>query len=126
MPPRSSAAPIELQMPIERAARNHQLSISDSGTRLSTDQTIDKILSHYRSSKTRLDPLAESHRLIRGGGPTEVKRLLQTLPLVWVDHAIASVYSVLMDGDRRKRLGAYFTPPPLVVRIPVNMISHSG
>jgi adenine-specific DNA-methyltransferase len=52
--------------------------------------------------------------LIRGDGPVEVTSLLQTLPSAWADHAIASVYSVLMNGDRRKRLGAYFTPPPLV------------
>src|SRR5262249_49084914 len=75
---------------------------------------IEKILCKYRNSKTRLDPLTESLRLIRGEGPAEVMPFLQTLPSAWADHAITSVYSVLMDGGQRKRLGAYFTPPPLV------------
>lgn len=81
---------------------------------LSAPQTIEKILSYYRNAKPRPEPLTESRRLLRGEGPAEIKALLKKLPPSWADHAIASVYSALMQRRRRKRLGAYFTPPHLV------------
>lgn len=52
--------------------------------------------------------------LVNRKGPEEILSLLTQLPPAWSDHAIASVYAVLMPGDQRKRLGAYFTPPHLV------------
>lgn len=114
MPPLSFVVSIESKTPIERAATNRQVPPGDSSTQFSTGQTVDKILSYYRNRKTRPDPLTECLRLIGGDAPMEVMLLLETLPSAWADHAIASVYSVLMDGNRRKQIGAYFTPPPLV------------
>jgi adenine-specific DNA-methyltransferase len=60
------------------------------------------------------EALREALELVKGRGPVEVRDLLARLTPPWADHAIASVYAVLMPGDQRKRLGAYFTPPHLV------------
>lgn len=60
------------------------------------------------------EALREALELVNGRGPVEVRALLARLTPPWADHAIASVYAVLMPGDQRKRLGAYFTPPHLV------------
>lgn len=60
------------------------------------------------------DPLVLCLQLIQGGGPQVAQDALATLSPAWRDHAIASVYAVLMPEGRRKRLGAYFTPPHLV------------
>lgn len=115
MPPRSSASRrVVLQTSANKEVQKDGTRLTDSLIRLSPGQIIDRMLSNYQGEKTRLDPLTESLRLIRGDGPTEVALLLERLPSAWADHAIASIYSVLMDRDRRKGLGVYFTPPPLV------------
>ena len=75
---------------------------------------VERILGIYQKKKTRPSPLSESLRLVRGKGPTEVTKLLETLPPEWADHAIANIYALLMSAERRKQLGAYFTPPHLV------------
>lgn len=80
--------------------------------RRSPQATIGKILAAYRGK--RLGPLAECRRLLNRVGRADLIQLLDELPSVWADHAIASVYALLMSHRRRKRLGAYFTPPPLV------------
>jgi adenine-specific DNA-methyltransferase len=59
--------------------------------------------------------------LVKGEGPEKILSLLTQLPPAWSDHAIASVYAVLMPGDQRKRLGAYFTPPHLVGHLLLRM-----
>jgi adenine-specific DNA-methyltransferase len=46
------------------------------------------------------------------------------MPTEWADHAIACVYAVLMPHDRRKALGAYFTPPHLVDHLLRRMSAH--
>ncbi|HVV52252.1 MAG TPA: N-6 DNA methylase [Polyangia bacterium] len=43
-----------------------------------------------------------------------MQELLAQLEPPWADHAIASVYAVLMSPRKRKELGVYFTPPHLV------------
>lgn len=44
----------------------------------------------------------------------DVNILLEGLEPEWTDYAAASVYAALMGSERRKKLGAYFTPPGLV------------
>ncbi len=53
-------------------------------------------------------------RLIAGKGPRDLQALLDQLDGPWFDYAVASIYSLLLPPERRKRLGAYFTPPHLV------------
>lgn len=60
------------------------------------------------------EPLEEALALVNGRGPHESAVLLASLSPGWRDHAIACVYAVLMPRERRKQLGAYFTPPHLV------------
>jgi adenine-specific DNA-methyltransferase len=59
-------------------------------------------------------PLKEAIALVKGRGPRESLAILASLSPGWRDHAITCVYAVLMPSERRKRLGAYFTPPHLV------------
>lgn len=75
---------------------------------------IKTILSAYRARAGASDALGQCLSLIAGIGPTAVVEALRKLSPPWRDHAIASVYAVLMPGERRRRLGAYFTPPHLV------------
>ncbi|HEY9235907.1 MAG TPA: N-6 DNA methylase [Phenylobacterium sp.] len=74
---------------------------------------IKTILSTVKPSAPS-DPLALCLQLIQGTGPKLAQDALATLSPAWRDHAIASAYAVLMPEGRRKRLGAYFTPPHLV------------
>lgn len=73
-----------------------------------------KIFAFYRAPGRRATSASECLRLVAGNGPRQVERLLAQLPPAWADHAIASVYALHMRSDRRKRLGAYFTPPHVV------------
>ncbi|SRR5579862_459285 len=75
---------------------------------------LEAILANYRTGRAASDRLKRCLRLIDGAGPAHVIRLLDALPPAWADHAIASIYALLMPKKRRKRLGAYFTPPHLV------------
>jgi adenine-specific DNA-methyltransferase len=75
---------------------------------------IKEILSEIRGSPSPADPLRVCLDLLGGRGPSAVTERLIRLSPAWRDHAIASIYAVLMPSDRRKRLGAYFTPPHLV------------
>lgn len=82
-----------------------------------TGPIIKAILSNYRPYATRSDALERCLDLIAGKGPATVIDALAKLSPAWRDHAIASVYAVLMPRDRRKQLGAYFTPPHLVTHL---------
>ena len=77
-------------------------------------QTVEEILARYRRMQGSPNPLSRTLGLIRGKGPAKIRKLLETLPPAWADHAVASIYALLMSGERRKQLGAYFTPPHLV------------
>jgi len=75
---------------------------------------IKEIMRRYRPKAGSIDALGVCLDLIEGRGEAEVIASLRRLAPAWRDHAIACVYAILMPGDRRKRLGAYFTPPHLV------------
>lgn len=75
---------------------------------------VERVMAHYRDLSGRLVPATECLRLTSGKGPPQVLEVLAQLAPPWADHAIASVYAVLMPRQRRKRLGVYFTPPHLV------------
>src|SRR5690606_13488225 len=73
---------------------------------------VRRVLSASRSGKEA--PLALCKRLIAGKAHKSLSADLERLSPAWRDHAIACVYAALMPPTRRKRLGAYFTPPHLV------------
>ncbi len=84
---------------------------------------VASICSYYRRQ-----PIVDSRAaltsclaLVKGKGPEKILSLLTQLPPAWSDHAIASVYAILMPEDQRKRLGAYFTPPHLVGHLLLRM-----
>lgn len=82
---------------------------------------VAQVLNYYRKSK--IDPLRTCLRLVEGRGAASVVTQLALLPVEWQDYAIACVYSVLISARRRKRLGAYFTPPHLVAHLLARMQS---
>jgi adenine-specific DNA-methyltransferase len=63
---------------------------------------------------TKGDPYSVCARLIAGKARKAIRDDLSRLTPAWRDHAIACVYAALMPRSRRKKLGAYFTPPHLV------------
>jgi adenine-specific DNA-methyltransferase len=74
----------------------------------------DKFLAAFRKKKLgRTKALQMCLNLIKRE-PSDLFELLEALPAAWADHAVASVYATLIPADRRKMLGAYFTPPHLV------------
>lgn len=75
---------------------------------------INEILARYRTKSRKVKALSECMSLLRGRGNPEIAATLLKLSPAWHDHAIASVYAALMPNKKRKRLGAYFTPPHLV------------
>ncbi len=75
---------------------------------------IKAILSAIASRRGASGALQTCYDLIAGKCDEKIRRALLRLSPQWRDHAIASVYATLMPGDRRKKLGAYFTPPHLV------------
>ena len=79
-----------------------------------TARTLDQVIRYYRPLAGRLRAKVECLRLIEGRGPEAIRVALRSMPREWADHAIACIYAVLMPHDRRKALGAYFTPPHLV------------
>jgi len=81
---------------------------------LEATRALDGILKFYRPLAGQIRSKAECLRLIDGRGPAGVLEALAGLSPEWADHAIASVYAILMPHTRRKALGAYFTPPHLV------------
>ncbi|GLI95286.1 Eco57I restriction-modification methylase domain-containing protein [Methylocystis echinoides] len=77
-------------------------------------QAFDKFLAAFRKKKLgRSKALQVCLSLIKRE-PGDLLELLAALPAAWADHAVASVYATLIPVDRRKKLGAYFTPPHLV------------
>lgn len=80
---------------------------------LSPTDRVSRIVAHY-VRKGRQNALETSLKIVAGDVAEEVSKLLNGLDPSWADYAVASVYAALMDKQRRKRLGAYFTPPSLV------------
>jgi adenine-specific DNA-methyltransferase len=73
---------------------------------------VRRICVAYEESKGA--PYDTCARIITGRARKEVRVDLARLAPAWRDHAIACVYATLMSRARRKKLGAYFTPPHLV------------
>lgn len=73
---------------------------------------VRRICLAYEGSKAK--PYNACARMIAGRARKEIRRDLARLAPAWRDHAIACVYATLMPRARRKKLGAYFTPPHLV------------
>jgi adenine-specific DNA-methyltransferase len=74
----------------------------------------DKFLAAFRKKKLRRSKALQVCLSLIKREPGDLLQLLEALPAAWADHAVASVYATLIPADRRKRLGAYFTPPHLV------------
>lgn len=84
---------------------------------LGRDEALGRI---FRIARGSADPRAPTDfclRLVHGSAPREIQSLIDSLEPEWSEHAIASVYSLMLGGDRRKALGAYFTPPHLVAHL---------
>jgi len=75
---------------------------------------VEQVFAHYRTPRSRSRAVRECLRLVAGRGPKKVEAVLAQLAPPWSDHAIASVYALLMPRAKRKRLGVYLTPPHLV------------
>ena len=70
------------------------------------------------------DPAHTCLALVAGRGPEPLQRRISTLVGDESDHAIASVYTLLLPEGRRKQLGAYFTPPHLVRHLLARLEEH--
>jgi len=101
------------------AANNIHLPEPSTGAVVSSQSAdaipaFDKFLAAFRKKKLgRSKALQVCLSLIKRE-PGDHLELLEALPAAWADHAVASVYATLIPADRRKKLGAYFTPPHLV------------
>lgn len=71
-----------------------------------------------------IDPADTCLDLVAGKGPEALRRSLSDLTGDARDHAIASVYTLLLPDERRKELGAYFTPPHLVRHLLKRLEEH--
>lgn len=74
----------------------------------------DKFLAAFRKKKLSRSKALQTCLSLIEREPSDLLELLEALPTAWADHAVASVYATLIPTDRRKKLGAYFTPPHLV------------
>lgn len=77
-----------------------------------------------RRDTPTIDPADTCLALIAGTGPEALQRSLASLSGDRRDHAIASVYTLLLPEGRRKQLGAYFTPPHLVYHLLARLEEH--
>lgn len=76
--------------------------------------SFDRFLAAFRRKKlNQSEALRVCLSLIKRE-PGDLLKLIEALPAAWADHAVASAYATLIPADRRKSLGAYFTPPHLV------------
>ena len=74
----------------------------------------DKFLAAFRKRNLSRPKALQACLSLIKREPGDLLKLLEALPAAWADHAVASVYATLIPADRRKMLGAYFTPPHLV------------
>ncbi|MCK8788186.1 Eco57I restriction-modification methylase domain-containing protein [Roseomonas sp. NAR14] len=86
------------------------------------EATLAKVFRLVRDRVGRESATTFCRRLIDGRGPREIVSLLDQLEPEWSDHAIASAYTILIGAERRKALGAYFTPPHLVRHLILRMV----
>lgn len=78
------------------------------------DEALGRIFRIAREVAGTRPPADFCLRLIHGRAPTKIQSLVDDLEPEWSEHAIASIYTLMLGGERRKELGAYFTPPHLV------------
>lgn len=89
-------------------------------------ETLSNLLRQARRQLTKgVDPCALCLNLIEGNGPTRLQSMVGRLAPEERDHAIATIYTLLLDQERRRELGAYFTPPHLVNHL-VRRLQHFG
>lgn len=81
---------------------------------LERDEALGRIFRIARSTAGSVAPVAYCLKLVAGQGPRAMQSLVDGLDPAWSEYAIASVYTLLLGGERRRTLGAYFTPPHLV------------
>ena len=77
-----------------------------------------------RHDTPSIDPADTCLALVAGRGAEALQRSLSGLSGDRRDHAIASVYTLLLPEGRRKQLGAYFTPPHLVRHLLMRLEEH--
>lgn len=80
---------------------------------MALEERVTRIMNLHRRAKGST-ALSASLSIVRKTYSVEAEELLSGLDPEWVDYAAASVYAALMGKERRKKLGAYFTPPGLV------------
>ena len=85
------------------------------------DEALGRIFRIARGMAGSQSPVAYCLKLVQGRGPREIQALVDGLEPAWSEHAVASVYTLMLGGDRRKELGAYFTPPHLVDHLVARM-----
>jgi adenine-specific DNA-methyltransferase len=61
--------------------------------------------------------------MLDGSAPEAVMSPLRRLSRAYQDHAVASAYTIVIDQQRRKELGIYFTPPHLVDHLLSRLVS---
>ena len=93
-----------------RSPRNDETARIDANAR---EAVLTAVFRRAKALRPR-SPASVCARLVEGNGPTELQSLIDQLDGAWFDYAVASVYTLLLPVERRKRLGAYFTPPHLV------------
>lgn len=77
------------------------------------EERVTRIMNLHRRDKGST-ALSASLSIVNQTCSVEASALLAGLDPAWMDYAAASVYAALMGKERRKKLGAYFTPPGLV------------
>lgn len=67
-----------------------------------------------RRAAPDVDPTSVCLDLIAGTGPARLQNAVLAFESDAFDYVVASIYTLLLPEERRKELGAYFTPPHLV------------
>lgn len=93
------------------------------------DESVEILSKVIRQARRQVakgeDPCAFCLNLIDGNGPSQLQTMVDKLVPEERDHAIATIYTLLLDQKRRKELGAYFTPPHLVEHL-LFRLQHFG
>lgn len=97
----------------------------DLCTEYARSRALGRIFAFYRKSRGKCDAARECIGIIRGNVPKQIEKAFAQLTPAWSDYAVATVYALLMPHRRRKALGVYFTPPPLVDHL-LERVSQQG
>lgn len=77
-----------------------------------------------RRAAPRVDPTSVCLDLIAGTGLAELQDAVSAFKGDAFDYVVASIYALLLSEERRKELGAYFTPPHLVRHLLRRLAEH--